>query len=265
MLNKKTLEYISSLREGDSENVERFLEASQEFLLRHKDFLEGSGLYIVGSSLSNKTYACKKDYHGIKDQRRKELKSELIEKFGKEPLEKAYYEWRNGGEYDLGPEIQGIIDQRDIETSRILFERNHYSDIDIVLAGLPIRKSGPKWKIWKKFSHEMRFNFPEARHPTPSKNAPNGFTSWGTYSCEHGNEYAVRDYELEIPASNPDEPTKIHFMLYKSDERFGIAYTNDRSDELWFLDHWPHKDVSLDMWKEQQKKDRLPFEAVVEF
>ena len=227
-------------------------------------------MYIVGSALSQRTivYKGEKDWFEQGREIEKEAHRIVIEEFGEERAG-ANVSFRD----PFTPEKQAMINRYSEECSRMrngLYDRPIYDDIDIVLVGLSQQKANPKKRIWKKFSQVLKVNFPNAKHPhleyggVDALARTNGFGNWDIY-CDVKN-YVVSDYQLEILSSG-EYPTKIHFMLFNGDERYGSAERNKRGedDEDFWLDHWPNKDVNLEMWRKLQASDKLPFLPVVEF
>jgi hypothetical protein len=270
MLNEQVTSWLQSLEQKDQKNVASFVETCCEFFGRHKTFLAGSGFYAVGSSLAKRTYVYKgdEDYFDAQMNIEKKNSEKLIKEFGEEKLKQYILAERgkpaaiSSGDYRI---IKKAVNEN-LEQSRKdesdLFKREHYGDIDLVLAGLRLARSNVRKRIWRRFSQKLKMNFPSAKHPKPNRDLEdielkeNGFGFWDIYSDQI--EYVVRDYRIEIPTGK--EPTEIHFMMYKSDERFGSVSVGDN----WH-NHWPNKDVSREMWKQQQKYDRLPFLPIIEF
>jgi hypothetical protein len=268
MLDHKVNEWIAQLIENDRENIRRFLEVSKAFLGRYSRFLENSGLYVVGSAFTKKTFIYKgeKSYFQAMEDMRKELTKELIEEFGKEKMEefmKAYRRKPSNITAEEFGEIESATSRGYARGNNELFNRQVYADIDLVLAGLPQQKTNPKKRIWKKFSHELKLNFPDAKHPESDFLRTNGFGYWEIY-CDQ-KSYVVWDYRLEMPTRT--DPTKIHFMLFVGDERFGSACRNRQGedDNFYWMHHFPNKDVNLEMWKKQQEDDHLSFLPIIEF
>ena len=263
MLEGNVNEWITRIRDEDQENVREFLEFSQGFFQRNRNFLSGAGFYIIGSAYTGKSVFYKNgDYRADENEKLNELGKEIADEFGIETIQRYNRRWETFEKGDSFPEIKRRFDEGFSRIREEMFKKEDYDDIDCVIVGLPRRKTKPELKIWKKFSRELRIRFPGAEHPPLESR--NGFSHWDVYDWGMGeNHYVVSDYRLLMPSSPKN--TDIHFMVYNSDERFGqVAYKHDGpNDPLPF--HWPTADVTVDMWKGLQDKNRLPYLPVVEF
>ncbi|MBW2968405.1 hypothetical protein KY362_08045 [Candidatus Woesearchaeota archaeon] len=252
MLDQKVDEWISTLRQDDQDPVRTFLSVTLEYLAQHHDFLKGSGFYVVGSAFTGKTFICKMDYFAEQRKAEEELKQAAIERFGTDTMERFYkrYDDIMSERFGLTPcpeyaEISAFFREGRDKAWDGLFLREHYEDIDLVIAGLPMSKTDRDIEIWTGLAAHLKDEFPAADHPE-------GFGCWEIYTDEIN--YMVSDYRLAVGTA------EIHFMIYVSDERFGSRSTGPHP-----TDHSPSQDVSLKMWKKQQAEDGLPFLTVAEF
>lgn len=292
MLNKGVLEWIETLREEDRNNTLKFLEVSLDYFDSHPRFLSGSGFYVVGSSLSKRMYVFKNQ------ERIKKLKKESIERmekrFGKEKLVDYKNDLLRIGSIELVKSHRKVFHYEhipldeyieaykrthnffDIPTKKLFDEdfesirqayaqenellkiealrRDFYEDIDLALSGLTQEKSNPGRIFWRGFLKRMDENFPNT---IQMKYGITPFGEWNVYDWDEMlSQYVVRDLNLKIP--NQKSFTEMHFMIYKSDERFGA-----RVRDVYF--HEPSEDVNRNMWKEQQKRDNLSYLMIGEF
>ncbi len=263
MINDNVKEWIGTLRSNDQSNVSLFLETSLDYLSRHVEYLKGSGLYVVGSSYTGKTFELKEH------EKRRRLAQELVESLREKYTTEQIHNHISG--LKTIPELGNMLVAGHKQMWEEIMNREYYEDVDMVIAGLPQDKTYPDNEMWKGFTRHLRRKLPASKgckHPRPAYDfdTTNGFRYWIPVNLGHmlvdpsDALYQARAYELQMPCE--DGATKIHFMLYISDSRFDPCYKT--LDE--FLEHRGESvDVSLDKWKAIQAKDNLPYLAVAEF